>query len=773
MDSRKANLPSDHNNINIIYPSFNVSTTSSSSSSSFTTPSPDFFRDAQAALKRHRMMPERNILPRRSIVPRREISKSSEAILDSKTDESHDVLVKPRVQDSSTLMKSMSTLTTVNCESASITPPSISDTHSDEGKFMSIDVQRDPPGCSCDCRVNNMGDMQCLKCRDGTKKVQFALGNDIRSHGSVDHMDKRIANLLTHMGSLALAEMECDVNNQPDVLTASNDDVNDQNFKNQVNPLRSFLQSEFGSQVTSSSVVGSTCATTTLVNSVNAPMLSSTTCNSQASQIDMGAPPKYNNKIIVDQNPVNKCELPNDRQFKEAGSSGMHIDPPLLVDKSTKGDLLGGSNMDLQSQPPMTNDQISQVTSVSSKSERIEKPASKKDASTRRKRGYDPDQFFKVNGKLYQRLGKIGSGGSSEVHKVISQDCTIYALKKIKLKGRDYGTAFGFCQEIEYLNKLRGKDHIIQLIDYEVTDKALLKEVMSGSMTNKDGKVKEDGCIYMVLEYGEIDLAHMLSQKWRELDDSKSTLDENWLRFYWQQILLAVKTIHEERIVHSDLKPANFLLVRGSLKLIDFGIAKAIMSDTTNIQRESQMGTLSYMSPEAFLCNETDADGNIIKCGRPSDIWSLGCILYQMVYGRTPFADYTTFWAKFKVITDPNHEIRYESLPNLWLVDLMKKCLVWDQKERWKLPQLLQHPFLVPKIPPQMPHHHRDLFQLVSDSCSEDSEIKMSCSRLQQFVNNPIPDIKSVGSGSISRDLKCSLIDEMLKLCYDLKKQLM
>jgi serine/threonine protein kinase len=56
-----------------------------------------------------------------------------------------------------------------------------------------------------------------------------------------------------------------------------------------------------------------------------------------------------------------------------------------------------------------------------------------------------------------------------------------------------------------------------------------------------------------------------------------------------QQILQAVNTIHEERIVHSDLKPANFLLVKGSLKLIDFGIAKAIMSDTTNIQRDSQV----------------------------------------------------------------------------------------------------------------------------------------------------------------------------------------
>ena len=51
----------------------------------------------------------------------------------------------------------------------------------------------------------------------------------------------------------------------------------------------------------------------------------------------------------------------------------------------------------------------------------------------------------------------------------------------------------------------------------------------------------------------------------------------------------AVQTIHEARIVHSDLKPANFLMVEGQLKLIDFGIAKAISSDTTSIARESQV----------------------------------------------------------------------------------------------------------------------------------------------------------------------------------------
>ncbi|KAJ3672928.1 hypothetical protein LUZ60_006302 [Juncus effusus] len=414
------------------------------------------------------------------------------------------------------------------------------------------------------------------------------------------------------------------------------------------------------------------------------------------------------NSKLLDPNPLPKVQNPN---LKFEGSNSKdpitQINPIRNQDPLTQCSIVNSScitkhlanyqnapvekKISIQSEPQPSKDKI----------DKIEKKEKEKEKS--KKKGYDSEAFCKVNGKYYQKLGKIGSGGSSEVHKVISADKIIYALKKIKLKGRDYQTALGFCQEIEYLNKLKGKNHIIQLIDYEITDKSLMLLEGSSDALLNEGRIREDHYIFMVLEYGEIDLAHMVQQKWRELNHSSTNpvqIDENWLRFYWQQMLEAVNTIHEERIVHSDLKPANFLLVQGSLKLIDFGIAKAIMNDTTNIQRDAQVGTLNYMSPEAFMCNEEDSSGARIKCGRPSDIWSLGCIFFQMVYGKTPFADYTSFWAKLRVVTNKDHQIVYKPVRNPWLVDLMRRCLRWERAERWRIEELLRHPFLKPPVLP-------------------------------------------------------------------------
>jgi serine/threonine protein kinase len=136
-------------------------------------------------------------------------------------------------------------------------------------------------------------------------------------------------------------------------------------------------------------------------------------------------------------------------------------------------------------------------------------------------------------------------------------------------------------------------------------------------------------------------------------------------------------------VIHGDLKPANFLFVRGALKLIDFGIAKAIQNDdTTNIYRENQVGTLNYMSPEQILDTGTGTGGaSRMKIGRASDIWALGCILYQMVYGKTPFAELHMI-QKLQAIVNPRHEIQFPEIADAAAISAMKLCLQRDQAQR-------------------------------------------------------------------------------------------
>ncbi|KAK0577375.1 hypothetical protein LWI29_032192 [Acer saccharum] len=815
--------------------------TTSSSSSSFSYSPPDFLRNVQAAFKRHRPLGTKqssSMMPRRTLglnmAPSVDTKKSEDVVSLSQSHATKDPIVR---------IKNAATTIGETQEDASITPPSIAGTITNtfDESYNPFDAHRDLPKPVTNHKENDPMSLFHLEPQqnEDQRKVQISTGNNAGSQGADDRMATGMENLSSHMGSLALTEMEWDASNRVEASALVNNDSKHQHFQisksdlslrpdggvkenngrlakrttvvqDQLHQFKNFLSQP----ATQFSVVGSTCATSTSIHSTSAPMLNSTTyCSRSHPEGSTHGPVEPLGDTNINLEPVNRgdmkhsCsslkdsagilvgqtaiatqastsvkdtkvevkqnELSKEHQVSVVKESGTHKDPSPQDYKSMEGHQHVDNVANVQSRDPLSKNSSSDVKLETSKPEKQEKAVSGKGVSLSRKRNYDPDLFFKVNGKLYQRLGKIGSGGSSEVHKVISADCTIFALKKIKLKGRDYATAYGFCQEIEYLSKLKGKNNIIQLIDYEVTDKTLLREVLNGSMNNIDGRVKDDGYIYMVLEYGEIDLAHMLSQKWKEMDGSNQTIDENWLRFYWQQILEAVNTIHEERVVHSDLKPANFLLVKGFLKLIDFGIAKAIMSDTTNIQRDSQVGTLSYMSPEAFMCNENDANGNTIKCGRPSDIWSLGCILYQMVYGRTPFSEYKTFWAKFKVITDPKHEITFEPVPNPWLLDLMKKCLAWDRNERWRIPQLLQHPFLVPPIPnqPSLPQDQScKLLRLLVEACASDREASMLCRQLNQLLTDPVMPLTS--QLPTSRDQQCKLLSEMSQLCVELQKHL-
>ncbi|EJD51647.1 kinase-like protein, partial [Auricularia subglabra TFB-10046 SS5] len=228
-----------------------------------------------------------------------------------------------------------------------------------------------------------------------------------------------------------------------------------------------------------------------------------------------------------------------------------------------------------------------------------------------------------VNGVQYEKLGWLGKGGSGDVFRVLNPRGELRALKRVTECERNREIMHRYIDEIAYLERLRDNNSIIRLYDKQVK--------------LRDGRHE----LSIVMECGEADLADLISRRERE------PLDLHWVLGCWRQVLTAVQVIHDERIVHGDLKPKNFVLVKGWLKLIDFGLARSIPDGTTNITDDSAYTSDNYASPEATYAN--------VKKGRPSDVWSLGCILYQMIYGKPPFADVKV--NRVKAIRDPEHTI--------------------------------------------------------------------------------------------------------------------
>lgn len=122
----------------------------------------------------------------------------------------------------------------------------------------------------------------------------------------------------------------------------------------------------------------------------------------------------------------------------------------------------------------------------------------------------------RVNGKIYRVLQLIGRGGSSKVFRVIDAEGQIFALKKVNLKNLDEVTLSSYINEISLLKSFSNNPHIIQLIDSEMN--------------------KEQACLYILMEYGEVDLGKMLKNR---VDSGLigDNSDENFIRFSFQQVM--------------------------------------------------------------------------------------------------------------------------------------------------------------------------------------------------------------------------------------------
>ncbi|XP_029957816.1 dual specificity protein kinase Ttk [Salarias fasciatus] len=299
------------------------------------------------------------------------------------------------------------------------------------------------------------------------------------------------------------------------------------------------------------------------------------------------------------------------------------------------------------------------------------------------------NESITIKGKQFFILKMIGRGGSSKVYQVLDHKKQLFAVKYVDLEEADAQTVESYKNEIEHLNHLQQySDQIIKLYDYEITN----------------------SYIYMLMECGNLDLNTWLR--------NRKTVNPLERKFYWKNMLEAVHTIHKHGIVHSDLKPANFVIVNASLKLIDFGIANRIQPDVTSIMKDSQVGTLNYMPPEAIKDTSSQAGKARSKISPKGDVWSLGCILYCMTYGKTPFQSITSQITKLHAIIDASHRIEFPDISEKDLLDVLKRCLVRNPRERISIAELLEHPYLQLK-PPASPEPERpsntDLKKILTD----------------------------------------------------------
>jgi len=118
-----------------------------------------------------------------------------------------------------------------------------------------------------------------------------------------------------------------------------------------------------------------------------------------------------------------------------------------------------------------------------------------------------------------------------------------------------------------------------------------------------------------------------LTKQIQDARKKRQPIPEQQVLRWFTQAIMALKYIHEKHVLHRDLKPGNFFLTRsGDMKMGDFGIAKTL--EATLAVAKTQIGTPYYLSPE--LCLEKPYTW-------PSDIWAMGCILYELCAQKVPF----------------------------------------------------------------------------------------------------------------------------------------
>lgn len=192
--------------------------------------------------------------------------------------------------------------------------------------------------------------------------------------------------------------------------------------------------------------------------------------------------------------------------------------------------------------------------------------------------------------------------------------------------------------------------------------------------------VEGQDILVIVMEYCDGgDLRMLINQKAK----SGEHFSEEQVMTWFAQIVLALQFIHSEKVLHRDLKTSNIFLRKESstIKLGDFGISRVL--EGTADAAVTMVGTPYYMSPE--VCRNEPYSWK-------SDVWSLGCVLYELCMLKHAFASSSLLGLVYKIVSD-----HYEPIPSFYsqeLNDLLRQLLNKSAAMRPSVDELLRNPYL-------------------------------------------------------------------------------
>lgn len=231
------------------------------------------------------------------------------------------------------------------------------------------------------------------------------------------------------------------------------------------------------------------------------------------------------------------------------------------------------------------------------------------------------------------------------------------AIKYINLKNLNFTSLKMIQSEIEITKKLLNHDNLNILKYYDI--------------------VENDDSIYIIMEYCESgNLSSILTG---------DPIDENLAKNYFKQLVWGLLYLKENNIAHRDIKPTNILINNNILKICDFGFASQTDKSKKMI---TVCGSPLYMAPEVY--KKSGYDESV-------DVWALGIILYEMIYGFHPLYEYCDITILSKSLISNNDVIIFPSNPTVEksCIDLLKKILNKNCCERISLNEILKNDWLV------------------------------------------------------------------------------